>query len=117
MNHNVHICTVFKQTISMETMTTNKKKTDQKINLIDGSFSVNQASDIINSVLNVKINFHKLQRLSLTEGNTADTCDFDNGRIDELMAEQIIAKKFFSQARLEGKKIKMQSVIQITLED
>ncbi|MFT7072875.1 hypothetical protein [Patiriisocius sp. Uisw_017] len=98
-------------------MISNNTRTEQKINLIDGSFTVNQASDIINSVLNVKINFHKLQRLSRTEGNTEDTCDFDNGRIDELLAQQIIAKKFFSEARLEGKKIKMKSVIQITLED
>lgn len=98
-------------------MISTNTRTEQKINLIDGSFTVNQASDIINSVLNVKINFHKLQRLSRTEGNTEDACDFDNGRIDELLAQQIIAKKFFSEARLEGKKIKMKSVIQITLED
>lgn len=94
-----------------------QKKTAQKIDLIDGFFTASEASDIINSVLKVKINFHKLQRLSLTEGNDKDQCSYDNGRIDVLMNEQIIAKEFFSQARLEGKKLKMRSIIQIEIED
>jgi len=95
----------------------NSKKTAQKINLIDGTFTTSEAAHVINQVLDVKINFHKLQRLTRTEGNQEDACTYDNGRINELMAEQIIAKNFFSQARLEGKKLKMKSTIEITLED
>lgn len=92
-------------------------KTKQKINLIDGTFTASEASDIINSVLNVKINFHKIHRLSITEGNENDDCKFDNGRIKELMDEKTIAKDFFSQARLQGKKLKMTSIINIEIED
>lgn len=92
-------------------------KTTQKINLIDGVFTASEASDIINSVLNVKINFHKLHRLSITEGNHKDYCVYDSGRIDELINEQQISKEFFAQARLSGKKLKMRSVIQIEIED
>lgn len=99
----------------METLV--NSKTTQKINLIDGSFKASEASDIISSVLKVKINFHKLNRLSITEGNDKDDCEFDSGRINELLNEQQIAKEFFAQARLEGKKIKMRSVIQIEIED
>ena len=92
-------------------------KTKQKINLIDGTFTASEASDIINSVLNVKINFHKIHRLSIREGNESDECKLDNGRIDELLNEQEIAKAFFSQARLKGKKLKMSSIINIEIED
>ncbi|WP_025740632.1 hypothetical protein [Aquimarina pacifica] len=92
-------------------------KTTQKINLIDGHFTSSEAADIINSVLNVKINFHKLNRLSITEGNATDTCEYDSGRIDELLHEQIKAKEFFAQARLQGKKLKMSSTIHISVED
>lgn len=92
-------------------------KKQQKINLIDGRYTASEASHIINSVLNVKINFHKLQRLSITEGNENDKCETDNGRISELMNEQAIAKEFFSQARLNGKKLKMSSTIHIEIED
>ncbi|WP_040247599.1 hypothetical protein [Psychroserpens mesophilus] len=99
----------------METLEAIKKQ--QKINLIDGCYNASEASQIINAVLNVKINFHKLQRLSITEGNHKDKCEIDNGRINELMNEQVLAKEFFSQARLEGKKLKMRSTIYIEIED
>ena len=98
-------------------MTLEQTKTTQKIDLINGVFTASEASDIINSVLKVKINFHKFQRLSITEGNENEECKYDNGRIAELMNEQQIAKEFFSQARLGGKKLKMRSVIQIEIED
>lgn len=94
-----------------------QRKTAQKINLIDGLFTASEASGIINSILQVKINFHKLNRLSITEGDDRDECTFDNGRINELINEQRIAKEFFSQARLNGKKLKMRSIIQIEIED
>ena len=99
----------------METLEQNK--TIQKINLIDGVFTTSEASHIINSVLKVKINFHKINRLSITEGNSKDECTNDSGRINELINEQQIAKDFFTQARLEGKKLKIRSVIQIEIED
>ena len=92
-------------------------KTEQKINLIDGSFTPSEAADIINDVLLVKINFHKLQRLSITEGNLNDTGEYDSSRIDELLAEQQIAKDFFKNIRLQGKKLKINSTINITVED
>jgi uncharacterized protein with FMN-binding domain len=99
----------------METLA--QSRTTQKIDLIDGVFTASEASDIINSVLKVKINFHKLSRLSITEGNDKDQCTYDSGRIATLMNEQQIAKEFFSQIRLKGKKLKIHSVIQIEIED
>ena len=94
-----------------------KVKADQKINLIEGHFTPSEAADIINSVLNIKINFHKLHRLSITEGNVSEACEYDGQRINELMNEQMIAKDFFSQVRLEGKRLKINSVINIAIED
>ncbi|MFK8037127.1 MAG: hypothetical protein AB8B74_02465 [Crocinitomicaceae bacterium] len=99
----------------METLA--QSTSTQKINLIDGKFSASEASDIINSILKVKINFHKLNRLSITEGNHKDECVYDSGRIVELIEEQQIAKEFFSQASLNGKKLKIKSIIQIEIED
>ncbi|GAA3521847.1 hypothetical protein GCM10022393_40360 [Aquimarina addita] len=102
----------------MEVLETKAKlKMEQKINLIDGSFTPSEAADVINSLLQEKINFHKLQRLSLIEGNTDDECIYDSDRIAELIAEQNTAKEFFKKARLEGRKITMNSTINITIED
>lgn len=91
--------------------------TDQKINLIDGTYTPSEAAHIVNSVLKVKINFHKLHRLSIQEGNELDECKLDSGRIKELIDEQEISKAFFSQARLQGKKLKMSSIIHIEIEE
>lgn len=99
------------------TMTPTALKKTQKINLIEGDFTASEAADIINDVLKVKINFHKIQRLSITEGNNENKCEFDSERIEELLNEQRIAKEFFSQARIQGKKLNMTSTINITIED
>ena len=99
----------------METI--NEVITDQKINLIDGTYTPSEAAHIVSSVLKVKINFHKLHRLSIQEGNELDECKLDSGRINELMNEQELSKEFFSQARLQGKKLRMRSVIHIEIED
>lgn len=96
---------------------TQTPKTAQKINLIDGYFTASEASDIINNVLNVKINFHKLKVFSRIVGNSNDKCETDNGRIDELINEQEIAKEFFKNVRLEGGKLKIKSTIEISLEN
>lgn len=102
----------------METLTeTETVKTEQKINLIDGCFTASEAKDIINDVLQIKINFHKLQRLSKTEGNMNDSCQYDNSRINELISEQNISKEFFNDIRIHGKKLNIKSTIHITVED
>jgi hypothetical protein len=90
-------------------------KTIQTIKLIEGDFTPSEAADVINAVLNVKINFHKLQRLSRTEGDSGDTCEYDNNRIDELLTSQENAKAFFKKIRQEGGKINIESIISIDI--
>lgn len=97
-------------------METLKNATKQDIKLIEGNFSPSEATDIINAVLDVKINFHKLQRLSKTEGDTNDSCCFDNDRIDELLAAKQQVKKLFNSIRENGGKISINSSITINTE-
>ena len=105
-----------KQFMESETLKiSNPANTAQRINLIDGYFTATEAYDIINSILNLKINFHKLHRLSITERNTNDLCEFDNNRINELLAEQETAKDFFKNVKC--KKLKINSSINIAIEE
>lgn len=92
-------------------------KTDQKIQLVEGTFSPSEALDIITSLLNEKINFHKLQRLSWYEGDSNANTKFPDTRIAELENEKAIAKTFINSIRSEGKRLKINGILNITLED
>jgi len=97
------------QTTDVLTMTT------QKINLIDGVFTATEAGDILHAMLDKKINFHKLQRLSRTEADMEDTCAYDNGRIMELLDEKEILKDFLNMVRADGSKLEIKSIVQISV--
>lgn len=95
-------------------LTSTKMKTELKtINLIDGQFSPTQAADILNAMIDKKINYHKLQRISITEGNNDDRCVHDSGRIDELLLEKARIKAIIKEAYAQGKTLKINSLINI----
>jgi hypothetical protein len=90
---------------------------DQQLKLIEGSFTKSEALSIINNVVDVKINFHKLQRLSKTEGNLHDKCAYDNSRITELIEDKTAIKAFLSSLEAKGCTIKIASTINISVEN
>ncbi len=92
---------------------TTAQATDQKIRLIDGEFTPNEAADIINALLDKKINFHKLQRLALWEGNVNANCSFPNSRIQELEMEKSAFKNFLKEAREEGAMLTIKGNLEI----
>ncbi|GGG36850.1 hypothetical protein GCM10011414_02770 [Croceivirga lutea] len=96
-------------------MTTTETRTTQKINLVEGEFSASEALDVVQSLLNEKINFHKLQRLSWSEGcSTADTA-YPDSRIQELENEKKILKDFIAQIRQHGNKLRIHGTLNISL--
>ncbi len=90
---------------------------NQKLKLIEGKFTIREALNIVNNVVDVKINFHKLQRLSITEGNANDECIYDNSRITELRNEKADMKSFLSSLEANGNNIKISSTIHISVEN
>ncbi len=95
----------------METLTV----TDQKINLVEGEFTASEASFVVSALIDEKINFHKLQRLSWCEGDQfADTC-YPDGRIKELMDEKEIAREFIKNMRQSGAKFQIKGELTISL--
>lgn len=90
---------------------------DQKLKLIDGKFSKREALNIINNVVDVKVNFHKLERLSIREGNENDECTYDNGRITELLKDKTDIKAFLMSLEAKGANIKISSTIHISVEE
>lgn len=91
--------------------------TDQKIQLVKGEFTPSEASDVITSLLNEKINFHKLQRLQVTEGDHGCETGQLDGRIKELEEEKRIAKEFIANTRGQRKNLRINGILEITLAD
>lgn len=87
------------------------------INLVDGTFTPSEAHDVIQALIDQKINFHKFQRLSWCEGNINADTQYPDGRISELMEEKKKAKELISQFRKEGKKLRIDGILKISIEE
>lgn len=53
----------------------------RRIQLVDGTFTPTEASDVINALIDEKINFHKIQRLKIYEGNHQGKTNLLDNRI------------------------------------
>lgn len=92
------------------------EKIEQKIQLVKGEFTPSEASHVVTSLLNEKINFHKLQRLQISEGNHGCETNHLDGRIKELEEEKRIAREYISSIRGIGKNLKINGILEITID-
>ena len=102
---------------AMQVRDTKPERLKKQLKLIEGKFTKREALNVINNVLDVKINFHKLQRLSKREGNEKSDCVYDNSRIFELLEDKESIKSFLVSLEDSGCTIKISSTIHITVED
>ena len=93
------------------------EKATQIIQLVNGVFTPNEAYDVIISLINEKINFHKLQRLQLWEGNHGCDTDQLDGRIKELLEEKQHVKEIIANYKDSGKSLKINGILEITAAD
>lgn len=91
------------------------KQVIQKLQLVKGEFTPSEAAHIIDSLIDEKINFHKIQRLQIWEGNhKCKTVDLD-GRIEELELEKSIVRDFINNSRGLGQNLKINGVLEISI--
>ncbi|MCO5723934.1 hypothetical protein [Robiginitalea marina] len=91
--------------------------THQDVQLVRGTFTPSEAADVILSLLDEKINFHKLQRLRWCEGYFKADTSYADQRIAELEAEKVLARNFIRQAREQGKCLNIKGTLEITMEN
>ena len=91
------------------------KTVSQKIQLVKGEFTPSEASHVILSLIDEKINFHKIQRLQFREGNDECITDSLDGRIQELENEKEIAKRFIRSTRGLGQNLRINGILEITV--
>lgn len=87
----------------------------QNIQLVNGEFTPSEAFDVVNALINEKINFHKIQRLQIWEGNHVCKTDHLDDRITQLRQEKEIARDFISKARKSGSMLKINGVLEIKI--
>jgi hypothetical protein len=88
----------------------------QKIRLVDGQFTPSEASDVVSSLINEKINFHKIQRLGMFIHDEDQDAAELNGRVQELIEERKKAKAIIAEARAKGYNVKINGILEITFE-
>ena len=88
-----------------------------KLQLVDGTFTASEASHIISALIKEKINFHKIHRLSIWEGNMHDDTSYDDSRVIQLQKELVDFKEICNEARLAGKNIKIDGILNIEIID
>lgn len=88
----------------------------EKFQLVDGTFSAPEASNIITNLINEKINFHKIQRLQKWEDDhSVNTTDLDD-RISQLRKEKEKALDFINSQEESKTRFKINGILEITLE-
>ena len=80
---------------------------DQKVNLVEGTFTPSEAVDVVTALIKEKINFHKIQRLSWCEGDQNANTEFPDCRIGELEKELADARAFINQYRKSDVRLKI----------
>jgi hypothetical protein len=90
--------------------------TIEKLTLIEGDFSLNEAKEILTSMFNSKINFHNIQNWSSQErfGKDDETAQ---KKIPALRNEIKKLEEIITEAKAKNKKLVINSEITISLKE
>jgi hypothetical protein len=92
-------------------------KTSQKVQLVEGEFSPDQASKVLYALIDQKINFYKIESHQQWEKDHHADINPLKERIAELEKEKRKVTEFISNLQAEGKKFQINGVIEISLID
>ncbi|WP_298423617.1 hypothetical protein [uncultured Kordia sp.] len=88
-----------------------------KVQLVDGKFTAMEALDVINSLLDEKINFHKIHRLAMCEGNIDSDTGFDDSRMAQLLREKENFSAMYQEAKRAGKQFRINGILEVEIID
>ncbi|MBP4138739.1 hypothetical protein [Flavobacterium geliluteum] len=87
----------------------------QKIQLVQGEFTPSEASDVIMSLIDEKINFHHNQRLQKWEQNHKHDSEELEDRIKQLEKEKQKTREFIANAKALKKNILINGILEIAI--
>lgn len=86
----------------------------QKVQLVEGQFTPQEALQVITSLLDEKINYHKLNRLSKVIGDHDADCRYSEKRIEELEVEKRVAIELIKEARKSNSELRINGTLELT---
>ncbi len=87
------------------------------LKLIEGEFTPSEALDIINGLIKQKINFHKVHRLSMFEGDVNCDTSIDDNRVSQLLKSKEDFKAFYNEAKTLNKNVKISGTLEFEFID
>ncbi|PVX46220.1 hypothetical protein C8C85_2047 [Flavobacterium sp. 103] len=94
---------------------TKTDKMKQTIQLVKGDFTVSDASDIMMSLIDEKINFHQKQRLQKWEQNHENNLGEIEERIKQLEKEKTVIQTFMLNAKNYHNTIAINGILEISI--
>lgn len=91
-------------------------KNTEKLTIVEGNFTHSEAKEILMNMFTSKINFHNIKNWSSQERFGKDD-DIAQKRLPELRNEMKKLEEILSEAKAKNKKIVVNSVINISLQE
>ncbi len=88
-----------------------------KVQLVDGKFTAMEAKEVINSLIDEKINFHKIHRLAICEGDMNSDTTYDDSRVGQLIREKESFREIYMEAKQAGKQVRINGILEIEIID
>lgn len=94
-----------------------QQQVTHKVNLVDGTFTPEEAHEVVTSLLNKKINFHKVKQFANNERDI--NCDdaFDTERVVQLKKELTDFATVYADAISNGKEVRISGILNIEVLD
>jgi len=87
----------------------------QKTKFMNGVYNPSEAWDIVSSIIDGHINFHKLQFQTHWEANHATSTDFRDNKIDELLKKKDELITLIQLSKQEGFNISINGTFEVEL--
>lgn len=88
-----------------------------QVKLVDGKFTAMEAKEVINALIDEKINFHKIHRLAMCEGDENSDTSFDDSRAGQLLREKESFREIYMEAKKAGKQVRINGILEIEIID
>lgn len=98
----------------MDNNTLKEVDKEQNIQLVKGTFNPDKALEVMNALIDQKINFHKIEGIQLWEKNHKNDQEPINKRIQELELEKKNALEFITKMKAAGKNIEINGTLHMT---